>query len=173
MEFINGIERWCLWLGECSPAELRQMPKVLERIENVRRFRLASKSAPTRKIADKPTRFHVENMPARTFLVVPEVSSERRLYIPIGFMRPEILCSNLVKLVPNATLFHFGVLSSAIHMAWVKQVCGRMKSDYRHSSSLVYNNFPWPNPTPEQVRAIEALSCWVRHITSLRATGGL
>jgi hypothetical protein len=155
VEFINGIERWCLWLGECSPAELRQMPKVLERIENVRRFRLASKSAPTRKIAGKPTRFHVENMPTRTFLVVPEVSSERRHYIPIGFMRPEILCSNLVKIVPDATLYHFGVLSSAIHMAWVKQVCGRMKSDYRYSSSLVYNNFPWANPTPEQRERVE------------------
>jgi len=149
-EFINGIERWCLWLGECPPAELRQMPRALERVENVRRFRLASKSAPTRKIAATPTRFHVENMPRRTFLVIPEVSSERRRYIPIGFMRPGVLCSNLVKIVPDAGLYHFAVLSSGIHMAWVRQVCGRLKSDYRYSSKLVYNNFPWPCPSDDQ-----------------------
>lgn len=154
-EFINGIERWCLWLGECSPVELRQMPHALERIENVRRFRLASKSAPTRKIAETPTRFHVENMPKRRFLVVPEVSSERRHYIPIGFMEPETLCSNLVKIVPDATLFHFGILSSATHMAWMRQVCGRLESRYRYSNKLVYNNFPWPNPTPEQRERVE------------------
>lgn len=155
-EFINGIERWCLWLGDCSPTELRQMPHALERVENVRKVRLASKSAPTRRIADTPTRFHVENFPKRTFLVVPEVSSERRPYIPIGFMKPEILCSNLVKIVPDATFFHFGILSSAIHMAWVRQVCGRLESRYRYSNKLVYNNFPWPNPTAEQRERVEA-----------------
>lgn len=154
-EFINGIERWCLWLGECPPSELRQMPHALERVENVRRFRLASKSAPTRKIADTPTRFHVENMPRRTFLIVPEVSSERRHYIPIGFMQPAILCSNLVKIVPDATPFHFGILSSAMHMAWVRQVCGRLESRYRYSNKLVYNNYPWPNPTSEQQARVE------------------
>jgi len=154
-EFINGIERWCLWLGDCPPAELRQMPHALERVENVRKVRLASKSAPTRKIADTPTRFHVENFPKRTFLVVPEVSSERRPYIPIGFMKPEILCSNLVKIVPDATFFHFGILSSTMHMAWVRQVCGRMKSDYRYSNKLVYNNFPWPLASAEQRERVE------------------
>jgi len=154
-EFIHGMERWCLWLGDCPPGELRQMPHALERVENVRKFRLASKSAPTRKIADTPTRFHVENMPKRTFLVVPEVSSERRHYIPIGFMKPEILGSNLVKIVANATPFHFGFLSSAMHMAWMRQVCGRLESRYRYSNKLVYNNFPWPTPTPEQRARLE------------------
>ena len=157
VEFINGIERWCLWLGECSPGELRQMPRALERVESVRKFRLASKSAPTRKIAATPTRFHVENMPESTYLVVPKVSSARRNYIPIGFMQPRILGSDLVHIVPDATLFHFGILSSVMHMAWVRQVCGRLKSDYRYSNRLVYNNYPWPeNPTAKQRAAVEA-----------------
>ena len=155
-EFINGIERWCLWLGDCSPSELRQMPHAMERVDAVRTFRLASKSAPTRRIAETPTRFHVENMPKRDFLIVPEVSSERRKYIPIGFMQPEILCSNLVKIIPNATLFQFGVLTSAMHMAWVRQIAGRLESRYRYSANLVYNNFPWPEPTAKQRAAVEA-----------------
>ncbi len=154
-EFINGIQRWCLWLGDCPPSELRAMPHAMARVEAVRKSRLASKSAPTRKIAETPTRFHVKNMPKRIFLVVPEVSSERRHYIPIGFMQPEILCSNLVKIVSNATPYHFGLLSSVMNMAWVRQVCGRLKSDYRYSSKLVYNNFPWPNPTPAQRARVE------------------
>jgi hypothetical protein len=154
-EFINGIERWCLWLGDCPPEKLRGMPHAIARVEAVREFRLASKSTPTRKIAETPTRFHVENFPKRTFLVIPEVSSEKRNYIPIGFMQPEILCSNLVKIIPDATHFHFGVLSSAMHMAWVRQVCGRLESRYRYSNKLVYNNFPWPSPPPEQRASVE------------------
>ena len=143
-EFINGWHRWCLWLGECPPHELRAMPKALERIEAVRKFRLASKSAPTQKLAATPTRFHVENFPSKSFLVVPKVSSERRPFIPIGFMSPETLCSDLVFIVSNATQFHFGILSSTMHMAWMRQVAGRLKSDYRYSTGLVYNNYPWP-----------------------------
>ena len=156
-EFINGIERWCLWLGDCPPAKLRRMPHVMARVEAVRNFRLASKSAPTRAIADKPTRFHVENMPTHGYLVIPEVSSERRSYIPIGFLKPDILASSLVRIVPHATLYHFGILSSAMHMAWVRQVCGRLKSDYRYSNKLVYNNYPWPEaPSAKQRAAVEA-----------------
>ncbi len=143
-EFINGWERWCLWLGDCPPAELRQMPEALKRIEAVRELRKASKSPPTQKLADTPTRFHVENIPDDNYLVIPEVSSERRAFIPIGFMTPDTLCSNLVKIVPNATLFHFGIVTSTMHMAWVRTVCGRLKSDYRYSAGIVYNNFPWP-----------------------------
>lgn len=152
-EFINGWERWCLWLGECSPAELRKMPNAIKRVEAVRQVRLASKSAPTQKLADTPTRFHVENIPDNNYLIIPEVSSERRNFIPIGFMSPETLCSNLVKIVPNATLLHFGVVTSTMHMAWVRTVCGRLKSDYRYSSGIVYNNFPWPETTDEKHRA--------------------
>ena len=154
-EFINGFCRYCLWLGECSPKELRDMPECLKRVEAVRDFRLKSSSAGTRKIADKPTRFHVENMPKSNYIVVPEVSSERRRYIPLGFMSPDILCSNLVKLIPNATLYHFGVLTSNVHMAWMRTVCGRLKSDYRYSKDIVYNNFPWCAPDEKQKATIE------------------
>ena len=143
-EFINRKPRYCLWLGECPPNELRKMPECMKRVEATRMFRLSSKSKGTVKLADTPTRFHVENMPKGNYIVIPEVSSERRRYIPMGFMTPDILCSNLVKLIPEATLFHFGILESNVHMAWVRAVCGRLKSDYRYSKDVVYNNFPWP-----------------------------
>ncbi len=155
-EFINGYERWCLWLGDCPPHELKTMPLAMERVEAVREYRRASKSAPTRKLAETPTRFHVENIPNKPYLVIPEVSSERRPFIPIGFMDPETLCSNLVKIAPNASLFHMGVLSSNMHMAWVRSVCGRLESRYRYSAGIVYNNFPWPvDATDKQKQAIE------------------
>lgn len=154
-EFINGIERWCLWLGDCSPTELRQMPHALERVENVRKVRLASKSAPTRKLAETPTRFHVEYFPKKDFLVIPEVSSERRRYIPIGFMRPDVLCGNKVRILCDATPFHFGVLTSEMHMAWLRQVSGRLESRFQYSIKLDYNNFPWPNANAEQRARVE------------------
>ena len=154
-EFINGYERWCLWLVDCPPDELRKMPEAMKRVDAVRKIRLASKSAPTRKIADTPTRFHVENMPKGNYLVIPEVSSERRIYIPVGFLEPETLCSNLVKICPNATLYHFGILSSTMHNAWMRAVCGRLESRYRYSAGIVYNNFPWPELTEKQQAAIE------------------
>lgn len=154
-EFINRCPRYCLWLGDCSPNELRKMPACMRRVEAVREMRLSSKSAGTVKLADKPTRFHVENMPTGTYVVIPEVSSERRKYIPMGFMTPDILCSNLVKIVPDATLYHFGVLTSNVHMAWMRAVCGRLEMRYRYSANIVYNNFPWCDPTPEQKAKIE------------------
>ena len=154
-EFIHQKPRYCLWLGDCSPAELRQMPHCLKRIEAVREMRLASSSTGTRKLADRPTRFHVENMPATNFIIVPKVSSEKRRYVPMGFMSPDILASDLVFVIPDATLYHFGILESNIHMAWMRAVCGRLKSDYRYSKDVVYNNFPWPNPTDEQKAKIE------------------
>lgn len=145
-EFINRYSRWCLWLGDANPAELVKIPLVMERVKAVREFRLKSKSAPTQKLAEKPTRFHVENMPKGNSVLIPEVSSEKRKYIPMGFITPDILCSNLVKLIPNATLFHFGILTSSVHMAWTRAVCGRLKSDYRYSKDIVYNNFPFVTP---------------------------
>lgn len=154
-EFINRKPRYCLWLGDCPPNELRKMPECMKRVNAVRQLRLESKSAGTRKLADTPTRFHVENMPKGTYIVIPEVSSERRKYVPMGFMSPDILCSNLVKIIPNATLYHFGILTSNVHMAWMRAVCGRLKSDYRYSKDVVYNNFPWPTPTEEQKAKIE------------------
>lgn len=154
-EFINRIPRYCLWLGECSPRELRSMPECMKRIENVRQFRLSSKRASTLKLADTPTRFQTENMPTTNYIVIPEVSSQNRRYVPMGFMTPDIMCSNLVLIIPNAELYHFGALTSNVHMAWMRTVCGRLKSDYRYSKNIVYNNFPWCNPTPEQKAKIE------------------
>lgn len=148
-EFINGYERWCLWLGGCPPHELRQMPEAMKRVEAVRQLRLASKSISTQKIAAVPTRFHVENIPDSPYLVIPEVSSERRFFVPIGFMQPDTLSSNLVKIIPNATLYHFGILTSTMHNAWMRTVCGRLESRYRYSVGIVYNNFPWPEIPPQ------------------------
>lgn len=154
-EFINRYYRYCLWLGDCPPNELRKMPECMKRVQAVREYRLSSPSAGTVKLADTPTRFHVENMPKSNYIVIPEVSSEKRKYVPMGFLSPEILCSNLVKIVSNATLYHFGVLTSNVHMAWMRAVSGRLKSDYRYSKDIVYNNFPWPAPTEEQKAKIE------------------
>ena len=154
VEFLHQKPRYCLWLGDCSPAELRSMPHCLRRVEAVRETRLASKSEGTRKLADRPTRFHVENMPKGNFIIVPKVSSERRLYIPMGFMSPNAFASDLVFIIPDATLYHFGVLESSVHMAWMRAVCGRLKSDYRYSKDVVYNNFPWPEVNAEQQEKI-------------------
>lgn len=154
-EFINRCPRYCLWLGECSPAELRKMPECMKRMEAVRKFRLASKSEGTRKLADTPTRFHVENMLKSDYIVIPEISSEKRRYVPMGFMTPDVICSNLVKIIPDATLYHFGILTSNVHMAWMRAVCGRLEMRYRYSKDIVYNNFPWPSPSDEQKTKIE------------------
>lgn len=143
-EFINGIERWCLFLKDCPPDQLRRMPESLKRIDAVRTLRLASKSLPTQKLAATPTRFHVENFPTDSFMIVPKVSSERRPYIPMAFRSDNTLVSDLCFIISNATLYHFGVLTSSMHMAWMRQVCGRLESRYRYSAGLVYNNFPWP-----------------------------
>jgi hypothetical protein len=156
-EFLQGVERWCLWVGDVPPAELRTMPAVMERVAAVRAVREASKSAPTQRLADTPTRFHVERMPTSEYLVVPKVSSERRAFIPIGYLPPEVLSSDLVFIVESVTRYHFGVLSSSMHMAWMRYTAGRLKSDYRYSASLVYNNFPWPDaPDAARRQSVEA-----------------
>ena len=157
-EFINRYVRHFLFLRECTPAELRAMPESMKRVEAVKQFRLASKREVTRLLAETPREFAFSNISQGSFIVVPEVSSERRKYIPIGFLSPDILCSNLVKIISDATLYHFGVLTSSVHMAWTRAVCGRLKSDYRYSSTLVYNNFPWPDATDDQKSAIEKLA---------------
>ena len=154
-EFINGKKRFVLWLGDATPAQIKQLPCCKQRILAVRDFRLASKSAPTRKLAERPQHFHVENMPAGTSILIPRVSSERRRYIPLGFIGPDTFCSDAVLMIPNATLYHFGVLHSQFHNAWMRVVAGRLKSDYRYSGGVVYNNFVWPNPTSAQRVAIE------------------
>ena len=154
-EFISQKPRYCLWLGECSPAQLKQMPYCLERVHAVKEYRESSTRASTVKMAMKPTRFQTENMPKGNYIVIPKVSSENRKYVPMGLMSPDMLCSDLVFIVPNATAYHLGVLTSNVHMAWVRAVCGRLKSDYRYSKDIVYNNFPWPAPTEQQKAKIE------------------
>ena len=146
-EFINNEPRYCLLLKDCPPNELKKMPLVYQRVKNVRDFRLASKSAGTRKLAYKPTRFHVENFPTSNYLLIPRVSSENRIYVPIGFMDENSLASDSVHIVPNATLYHFGILTSSIHMTWLRTVGGRLESRYRYSKDVVYNNFIWCEPS--------------------------
>lgn len=148
VEFIHQKPRYCLWLGDCSPREINEMPLCKQRVENVRQLRLASKRKSTLKLADKPTRFQVENMPDGDSIIIPSVSSEKRRYVPMGFIHKGVFVSNLVLIIRSATLYHFGVLESNVHMAWMRVVCGRLKSDYRYSKDVVYNNFPWPFSLP-------------------------
>ena len=154
VEYINNKERYCLWLVGVSPAELRKMPEVLKRIEACKKDRLNSPDKGRQKLADTPAVFRETQNPEQ-YIIMPKVSSERRKYIPCGFLNGNIIPSDLVFIIPNATLYHFGVLTSNVHMAWMRTVCGRLKSDYRYSKDVVYNNFPWCNPTPEQKAKIE------------------
>ena len=156
-EFIQGKKRYCLWLVDCPPDELRKMPLVYERVKAVREFRLASKKAATRRDADKPTLFQEIRQPKDDYILVPCVSSERRRYIPMGYVSSEVICGASNQMLPNADLFHFGVLTSSVHMNWVRLVCGRLKSDYRYSATICYNPYPWPLfYSEEQRRRIEA-----------------
>ena len=154
-EFINRYYRYCLWLGDCTPTEIKKMPECYKRVQAVREFRLASKSVPTQKLADNPTRFHVENFPQEKYIVIPKVSSEKRRYIPIGLLTPDIFASDLVFIISKASMYHFGILTSNVHNSWMRAVAGRLKSDYRYSKDIVYNNFPWPNPAEAQKARIE------------------
>lgn len=154
VEFINNKKRWCLWLVGVSPAELRKLPKVMERVQACKEDRKNSPDAGRQKLAERPTLFRETNNPD-TFIVIPAVSSERRRYVPMGFLDKSTIATNLVTIIPDATLYHFGVLTSNVHMAWMRAVCGRLKSDYRYSKDIVYNNFPWPTPTEEQKAKIE------------------
>lgn len=155
-EFINGKKRYCLWLVEASAAELRGMPTVMKRLEAVKAMRNASKKAATRKWAVYPYLFTENRQPeSGDYLLIPSTSSERRRYVPIGFLPATVISSNANLVVPFATLYEFGVLTSNVHNAWMRTVCGRLKSDYRYSNDIVYNNFPWPMPTEAQRRRIE------------------
>lgn len=155
-EFLNKKKRWCLWLVGASPSELKALSEVRKRVEAVREFRLKSKKEATRKKADMPTLFDERRASTTEYIIVPRHSSENRKYIPMGFVNPNIIASDAVLTIPSATLYHFGILESNVHMAWMRAVCGRLKSDYRYSKDVVYNNFPWPSPTPEQQVKIEA-----------------
>jgi hypothetical protein len=161
-EFINGWERWVLWLGETDLETLKKIPLIWKRVELVKIKRLESVRPATKKLAEKPTRFLVENQPKTDYLVIPETSSERRVYIPFGYEKPTTFASNAVKILPNASIFLFGVLISEMHMAWVRYVCGRLKSDYRYSKDIVYNNFPFPTDAPKEAKqAVEKAAQFV------------
>ncbi len=155
-EFINNKPRYCLWLVGCPPDELRKMPPVLARVEAVKAHREASNRPTTKQLALTPTLFGEIRQPKTAYLLFPSVSSEKRAYIPIGFLSANTIASNATLVVPNATMFTFGVMTSVMHMAWVRAVCGRLESRYRYSAGIVYNNFPWPALQANTHAAVEA-----------------
>ena len=154
-EFLKGKKRYCLWLEGVSLDDIKKMPLVAERVETVKNFRLASKREATRKLADKPALFAEIRQPKTNYILIPRITSERRKYIPMGFMSPKIIARDGAQMIPDAELYHFGILTSSIHMAWVRAVCGRLKSDYNYSAKVVYNNFPWCEVTERRRRMIE------------------
>ncbi|MBR3491827.1 MAG: transposase [Bacteroidales bacterium] len=164
-EFINGKKRYCLWLVEASPAELRHMPLVAARVEAVRKLRMESKREATKRLAYTPHLFGEIRQPeSGNYLLVPSVSSEKRRYVPIGFLPSETIASNLVLIIPNATLYEFGILTSIVHNAWMRVVCGRLESRYRYSVNIVYNNFPWPGVDASKRRENDGSDAWKRRL---------
>ena len=155
VEYINNKERYCLWLVDANPSDLRNSAFIRQRIEQVRQFRLSSPKKATQMSAETSTLFQENRQPTSDYIIVPSVSSETRRYVPMGFMGAENIVNNLVLVIPDATLYHFGVLESNVHMAWMRAVCGRLEMRYRYSKDVVYNNFPWPTPTDEQRQLIE------------------
>jgi hypothetical protein len=154
-EFINGIKKYCLWLKDVPPEEIKKLPHVLDIVRKVKSFRESSPGKETQSYASSPSLFRDRNNPL-SFIVIPRVSSENRKYIPMGFFDNKFIAGDTCMTIFNGDLFHFGVLNSKMHMAWVKTVCGRLKSDYRYSKDIVYNNYPWPdNPTDKQIKSIE------------------
>ena len=154
-DFINNKNRFCIWLVVASPTDLKHAPETITRIEKVKEFRLASVKEATRRCAETPTLFMEIKEPKSDYLLIPATSSEQRRYIPIGYVDKSVIPNNAVQFVPDASLYHFGVLTSNVHMAWMRVVCGRLEMRYRYSANIVYNNFPWPNPTDEQKAKIE------------------
>ncbi|MFH0977624.1 MAG: type IIL restriction-modification enzyme MmeI, partial [Spirochaetota bacterium] len=158
-EFLNGKFRWVLWLVDASPSDLQKLPLILEKVNNIKDFRLKSTKVSVQKQAETPTLFSEIRQPKNNYILIPRHSSENRKYIPMGFFDPDYIVSDSCTALPNATLFHFGILMSLMHMTWVRYVCGRIKSDFRYSNDIVYNNFPWPeNPTERNVKQIEEKS---------------
>ena len=155
-EYLNGEKRYCLWLKDADPSVIKKMPKVIERIENVRKLRSESQRKETKELAKYPSLFGEIRQPTTNYVFIPLTSSENRDYIPMSFFSPDFITNNTASLVPNATFYHFGVLQSEMHMVWVKYVCGRLESRYRYSNNIVYNNFPWPKDVSEEKKkAIE------------------
>jgi hypothetical protein len=155
-EFLYNNIRWCLWLKNSNPSELKVLPRVLEAIKKVKEFRLASKKLATNKIAATPALFGEIRQPNSDYILIPSTSSENRKYIPIGFVSKDIIVNNSCHVIPDATLYHFGILESEMHMVWVNHVCGRLESRFRYSKDVVYNNFPWPRDfDKEKIENIE------------------
>ena len=154
-EYINGKMRYCLWLVDISPALMKKSKFITERVKNVQNFRLASTKKATQESAATPTLFQEIRQPQNDYIIVPRHSSQTRRYIPMGFVSKNIIVNDAVQIIPDVSMYHFGILMSNVHMAWMRAVCGRIKSDYRYSKDVVYNNFPWPTPTPEQRAEIE------------------
>ena len=155
-EYINNKKRYCIWLVNANPTDLRKSTEIMKRVESVKQFRLNSTKAATKKDAETPTLFQEVRQPTEGFyLLVPRVSSERRRYVPIGFMSYDIIVNDSVQIIPNANIYEFGIITSNVHMAWMRAVCGRLEMRYRYSKDIVYNNFPWCNPTDEQMKKIE------------------
>lgn len=157
-EFINGGQRWILFLENVSAETLRGMPRVADRVAAVRNYRAASKKTKTRELADYPTKFEVRTIPEKPFLAVPKVSSERREYLPLGWLAPPTLPSQLVQVIVDADVFHFGLITSRIHMAWLRHIGGRLKSDYQYTIGVVYNTFPWPQADDKAKEKLRALA---------------
>jgi len=155
-EFINRKLRWCIWIDETEVGSTKTSKFIQERITATREFRLGSKRAATNKLAAFPAFFGERRQPENAYLIIPKVSSETRSFIPIGILQPNIIASGSALIIPGATIYHFGILTSTMHNTWMRYVCGRMKSDYQYSASIVYNNYPWPEaPSDKQKEAVE------------------
>jgi len=172
-EYINNIERYCLWLVDISPEELKNSPMIYERVRKVREFRLSSKAESTRKFADKATEFKQNAQPNTPYLIIPIVSSENRRYIPIGYIQPDVIATNATQIVPNASLYEFGVITSNVHMAWMRTVAGKLKSDYRYSSTIVYNTFPWLEISEQDKQKIELTAKEILNVRAKYSTSSL
>lgn len=168
-EYLNNENRWCFWLKDANPVELKGMPLLMERINGVRKVRIQSTRATTKQLALTPTLFGEDRQPNEDYILIPCHSSENRRYIPMGFFKPNYIAGNSCLIVAGAELYHFGILMSHMHMTWVRHVCGRIKSDYRYSASIVYNNYPWPEPSDKQRKSIENVA---RDIVDIRERFG-
>lgn len=153
-EFLHSEKRYCLWLVDAEPEELRKLPEIMRRINDVKNFRAASVAASTRKMAETPTLFAQRTQPRSDYILIPRHSSENRRYLPIGFFDKKIIVADSCMAVENATLYHFGVLESEMHMTWMRAICGRLESRYRYSKDIVYNNFPWPEDMSEDKKKV-------------------
>lgn len=165
-DFIDRRPRYCIWLVGANPTELRKCHEIMRRVENVRKFRLASKRSSTLRAAEMPTLFGAPFECESDYIAIPKVSSENRSYVPIDYLPKEIIPGDKLFVMQRVSIYHFGILTSNVHMAWTRAVCGRLKSDYSYSNTIVYNNFPWPTPSEKQMKKIEQT---VQDILDVRA----